>query len=172
MAQITCMARNAHGLDVHLGIPVRVVKDHLVSLPKIETKTSGSGGKKKNEFFAALGHEGLDGFITNLTADLAVNARVLVATVQTVIFDDVKHARHLAKYQAAAALGLKFDEQFIEQNHFAGVIYQMLAFNVGRARFLAVEEVGMVAALAELHDYVEEPDRGATSAVDGINVFL
>ena len=159
-------------MNVHLGIPVGVVKDHLVGFPKIETKTSGTGGKEKNEFFAALGHEGLDGFITNFATDLAVNARILVTTIEAVIFNNVKHACHLAKHEATAALGLKFDEQFVEQNHLAGVVNQMLAFNVGRAWFLAVEQVGMVAALAELHDYIEEPDCGATSAVDSINVFL
>ena len=167
-----CKAGDVHGLDVHLRIPVRVVKDHLVSFPKIETETSGTGGQEKNELFAALGHEGLDGFITNLATDLAVNARILVTTIQAVIFNNVKHACHLAKHQAAAALGLKFDKQFVEQHHLAGVVNQMLALNVRRAWFLAVEQVGMVAALAELHDYIEEPDCGATSAVDGIDVFL
>jgi len=51
---------------------------------------------------------------------------------------------------------LQFRQKLVENGQFARVYHQVLAGRVGGSRLGAVEEIGVIAALAQLHEDVEQ----------------
>ena len=103
---------------------------------------------------------------------LAVEAAVLVARPAAVVLQDVQHARHLAEDQHATTTLLEARQQLVQQHHLAAVLRQVPVGGVGRARLGAVEQVRVVAALAQLHEDVVQAHLVATSgAVHHVDVL-
>lgn len=79
-----------------------------------------------------------------------------VVSEHHVVFEDVENSTHLRENENSGALGLHRCEQLVEDDHLSGVVDNVLVGRVGRSRLGSVEEVGVVAALSELHDDVEQ----------------
>jgi hypothetical protein len=69
-----------HGLQIHLGIPIRVEDNHNVSSGQVDAETSCSGRKHEKEFFAA-------GFIEFV--NLALSVLVQGLSVETTVLKNI-----------------------------------------------------------------------------------
>lgn len=120
---------------------------------------------------------------------VAVDAAVLVAAHAEIVLENVEHARHLRKDQAPRALRFQTLQELVKNDQFTTIIEfrynyhtssergeipssdEVLAFDIRRSRLSAREEVGMVDALAELHQNVRKPRLGPTRHVDRIQIL-
>jgi len=94
-----------------------------------------------------------------------------VPAPQAVVLHHVEHARHLREDQHARPALLEPREQLVQQHHLAAVLDEVVAGEERRARLGALEQVRVVAALAQLHDHVEQA-RAVRAPVDGGHVLL
>lgn len=74
-----------------------------------------------------------------------------------VVLKDVEHAAHLREDEDARAFGLHRGKELVKNDHLAGVVDDVLVGRVRRPRLSAIKKVRVVAALAELHDDIEQP---------------
>jgi len=72
---------------------------------------------------------------------------------------------------SAPAPLLELGQQLVQQHQLPAVFHQVLPRQEGRPRLRALEEVGVVAALAQLHDDVQEA-AAVGAAVEGLDVLL
>ena len=96
-----------------------------------------------------------------LVVSAAVDAAVVEGLRHKVVLDNVEHARHLTKDEHTVPLGFHTHQQFVHEVHLATRLVQVWAKRWQGAVLNVGEEVGVVAALAQLHDDVE--DGGAAS---------
>ena len=71
-----------------------------------------------------------------------------------VILEYVEDARHLAEDQHPRPLGLELRQELVHELHLAAVLPDVRPVREGRAGLGAVEEVGVVAHLAQVHQDV------------------
>mmetsp|Transcript_8914 Transcript_8914/g.21077 ORF Transcript_8914/g.21077 Transcript_8914/m.21077 type:complete len:452 (+) Transcript_8914:1433-2788(+) len=164
--------RAIHSLDVHLGVPIGVEEHDPVGLLQVQPEPARARREQEDELVRVRPHEVVDHLLANVAGNPAVDAAVPVVAVPTVVLQDVQHARHLAEDQDPAALCLGLVQQLVEHAKLRAVLDQMLPLDEGRPGLLALEEVRVVAALAELHHNVEQPRALAALAVDRVNVLL
>lgn len=110
-----------------------------------------------------------------LVTGVSINAAVLIALTDHVIFQNVNHARHLTENQHTVTALFHLAEQLVQQHHLTTIHVQVLAHGILSTILHSREEVRMVAALAELHDDVQNGRTGAVGvsgggAVDGVDV--
>lgn len=74
-----------------------------------------------------------------------------------VILKYVQHPRHLREYEHPGVLLPEFGQQLVKYGELAAVIDEMFVRRVRGARLRAVEQVRVVAALAQLHQDVLQP---------------
>mmetsp|Transcript_24499 Transcript_24499/g.75672 ORF Transcript_24499/g.75672 Transcript_24499/m.75672 type:complete len:292 (-) Transcript_24499:33-908(-) len=84
-----------------------------------------------------------------------------------VVFQDVEHARHLREHQNAVASGEEADHQLVQQNQLAAVFDEVFSQRRQRPVLDVREQVGVVAALSQLHGQVQNgrPRRAGSSGV-------
>mmetsp|Transcript_8503 Transcript_8503/g.28955 ORF Transcript_8503/g.28955 Transcript_8503/m.28955 type:complete len:795 (+) Transcript_8503:410-2794(+) len=148
-------------LKVHLGVPVRVVEDHRVRRGQVDAEPPGAGGEEEDELGGARRVEGLHGLVTRVAARAPVDAAVLVLAPKAVVLEDVQHAGHLGEDEhAVAALGAEPHHDAVEEHHLARGLHDGLVDAILTRGVLGpVEEEGVVAHLAQLHEHVVEPHR-------------
>lgn len=77
--------RSRESLDVVVRIPIGVVDNDSVSGCKIDSQATGTSGQKEDELRGTGRVETIDGLLTQISGDAAINTLVLVArTVQEV----------------------------------------------------------------------------------------
>ena len=91
-------------------------------------------------------------------------AAVLVLAQVTVVLDDVEHARHRHEDEHAVAARQQPLEQLVEHDHLAAVLHHVLAVDEGRPGLGPLEEVRVVAHLAQVHDDVLRVRRALAAA--------
>ena len=72
-----------------------------------------------------------------------------------VVLKDIEHARHLRENENAMSLRLCLADQLVKHLELCAVFDEMLTLNKGRAGLLALKQVAVVRALAELHEDIE-----------------
>mmetsp|Transcript_8505 Transcript_8505/g.28977 ORF Transcript_8505/g.28977 Transcript_8505/m.28977 type:complete len:798 (+) Transcript_8505:345-2738(+) len=148
-------------LEVRLGVPVRVVEDHRVRRLEVDAEAPGARGEEEDKLVRALLVEGVDGVLALLAARVAVDAAVGELLGVAVVLEDVQHAGHLGEDEhAVAALGAEPHHDAVEEHHLARGLHDGLVDAILTRGVLGpVEEEGVVAHLAQLHEHVVEPHR-------------
>mmetsp|Transcript_22778 Transcript_22778/g.67502 ORF Transcript_22778/g.67502 Transcript_22778/m.67502 type:complete len:715 (+) Transcript_22778:982-3126(+) len=154
--------RAVHRLQVGLRVPVAVVDDDRVGRLQVDAEPARARGEEEEEAVRVGLVEGVNHLLplrpTRRPVDAAIVKAILVP-VGAVVLEDVEHARHLREDEDAGALRLEPHEQLVEQRHLAGVGHEVVAKRRQRLVLDALEEVRVVAALAQLHEQVVERDR-------------
>jgi hypothetical protein len=70
----------SHGLEVCLGVPVRIEDDDRICCHQIDPKTTSSRREKKAEVVAIVGIKVVDSHATRTRGDGAIKALKLVTT--------------------------------------------------------------------------------------------
>ena len=89
--------------------------------------------------------------ITLFSLCVPINPAVFILQIPHVILQNIKHARHLAKYEDTTASALEFGQKFVEYLHLSRVFPEMWSIRIGWPGFSAVEQVWVIADLFELH---------------------
>ena len=111
-------------------------------------------------------------YLSLLVWSLSVEPTVVMSRPSTVVLENVEHARHLTKNQHATTALLELRQQLVHEHHLAAVLRQVPVGGVGRTGLGAVEQVRVVAALAQLHEDVVQAHLVATSgAVHHVDVL-
>ena len=163
--------RAVHRLEVHLRVPVAVVDDDGIGGGEVDTQTSGAGGEEEDKLLRAGGVVRVDHVLARVPVGVTVDAAVLVPAEEEVILEDVEEAGHLGEDEDAAALLLELLEQLIEEDHLTGVLHEVLAGEEGRAGLGTLEQIRVVAALAQLHHHVQQ-SAPVAAAVHNLDVLL
>eukprot|EP00968_Pinguiococcus_pyrenoidosus_P021742 scaffold2908_cov257-Pinguiococcus_pyrenoidosus.AAC.3 len=161
------------GLQVCLRVPVGVVQDARVSRLEVDTQPTGARAEEKDELLTPRRVVLLDLGLAEFVAGVAVDAAVGVVLCHAVVLHDIHHPRHLRENQDAVVPLLHLGEKLVQQDHLPAVLPQVVAQRVQAAVFDALKEVGVVAALSQLHNDVQ--DRAAARprlALDGGDVSL
>lgn len=90
------------------------------------TQTTGPCCQHVDEFRAVVGIEGLHANGSILQTCASVQTTVFVAAPDQIIFQDVKHTGELREDEHPMALCLHFGQQFVEHNHFAAIVDNVL----------------------------------------------
>mmetsp|Transcript_8046 Transcript_8046/g.19965 ORF Transcript_8046/g.19965 Transcript_8046/m.19965 type:complete len:209 (-) Transcript_8046:1229-1855(-) len=160
-----------HRLQVHLRVPVAIVDNDRVCGHKVDAQPTGACGEQKDELLAAISIVCVDHVLAVVARGVAVDAAVLVLAVDKVVLQNIQQPGHLGEDEHAAPLLLEAGQKLIQQHQLARVLDEVLAGKVGRAGLGALEQVRVVAALAQLHDHVEKA-RAVTARVDHLDVLL
>ncbi|RNA41346.1 hypothetical protein BpHYR1_050426 [Brachionus plicatilis] len=158
---LTDAVRPTKRLDVVVRIPVRVVYDDCVRSGQIDAEAAGARRQQKTKLWRARRIKSVDGLLTVAAGDRAVQPLVLVAHVLQKVFEYVEHLGHLGKYEDAVAARLQLEQHFFQQLQFAARLHQRTALvqkAVGERRLVLgrLQQVRMVAALFQLHHYVQQ----------------
>ena len=89
--------RPIHSLQIHLRIPVAVVKDHCVGCHEVEAEASGSRGYEKHELFTVRHSVVVDLALAVFQVGVAVQAAVFVISKSTIVLQNVEHCRETRK---------------------------------------------------------------------------
>jgi len=161
-------------LQIDLRVPVAVVEDDNVGRGQVDAKAASSSCEQKHKLKRAFFSFHLNLFswetyfagawtvvvvnlgCARLVVGLAVDAAILVATEVEVIFQQVENTAHLGEEEDTRAVGLELCQEEVQHHHLARGLDQVLVRRVRRAGLNAIKEVRVVAALAQLHDNVEQ----------------
>mmetsp|Transcript_23346 Transcript_23346/g.61884 ORF Transcript_23346/g.61884 Transcript_23346/m.61884 type:complete len:430 (-) Transcript_23346:737-2026(-) len=152
------------GLDVVLGIPIRVENDHGVRHGEVDPLASGSGAQKEDEFFGSFFREPIDGLLAVVSTHPAIDPLVAPSLVDQVVLDHVQHPDHLREDQNLVTAFFQLREELVNEDQLTRgldeVLKQRLLVPVGQGRslnvFHALDEVRVVAALSQLHHDVSK----------------
>ena len=181
---LTDAVRASQRLGVVLGVPVAVKHDDGVRGDEVDPLTARARGKKKEKgavlgvrgvVCVAAAAESVDGSLARSARDAAVEPLVGVRPVAAVVLENVQHARHLAEDERAMSTGLEARQELIEELKLAGARDELrrggrfskpltapLRHLLRHERLLdAVQEEGMLAALAHLHHEIAEVRKGS-----------
>ncbi|KAI3476655.1 hypothetical protein L1887_61750 [Cichorium endivia] len=148
-------------LQIHLRVPVRVVEDDRVGSDQVDAETTGARAEQEQvaRILALVLVERLHLrpplFLRRSAVD-AAGAQLLELVGP--LLDDVEHGGKLAKDEHLVPTLEERIEQSVEHEHLARRIDEVLVDHVGARRLVhgPVEQKGMVANLACLHDDVFE----------------
>mmetsp|Transcript_4036 Transcript_4036/g.14085 ORF Transcript_4036/g.14085 Transcript_4036/m.14085 type:complete len:240 (+) Transcript_4036:1586-2305(+) len=153
------------------GVPVRVREDDRVRGLKVDPEAARARGEEERKLFAPGGVVPVDRVLAVLPGRVPVDPAVLMLAVDHVILEDVEQTRHLREDQHARAFFFQPRQELVQEDHLPGVFDDVLAGEVRRSGLRALEQVRVVAALAQLHDHVQKP-RAVAAAVHDFDVFL
>ncbi|GIX63107.1 NADH-quinone oxidoreductase subunit L [Babesia caballi] len=142
------------GLKVDLGVPVAVVENYHVGGGQVDAEPAGAGRQQEDADLAVGVVEGRNLVVAVLAGSVAVDAEARVAPHATVVLQNVEHASHQGKNQHARVRLEEAVQQLVHHVQLARVLDEVLAERVGVPVLPPLEEVGVVARLAQLHGQV------------------
>ena len=110
-----------HGLQVRLGVPVRVVEHDRVRGLQVDAEAARARRQQEDELVAVRRVVGLDEVVALLVGRVAVDAAVLVVAHGHEVLEDVEERRHLAEDEDAVAAVLELREELVEEHELAAV---------------------------------------------------
>ena len=123
---LTDSVRPIHGLQVHLRVPVGVKNDDDVGSVEVDAQSAGPRRQHEDELGRARSVVLLDLRVPVLVGRLTVDTTVAVATVPTVVLENVENSGHLCEDEDSRALALKLGEKLVEDGKFLRVKDEML----------------------------------------------
>mmetsp|Transcript_41676 Transcript_41676/g.114833 ORF Transcript_41676/g.114833 Transcript_41676/m.114833 type:complete len:297 (+) Transcript_41676:818-1708(+) len=141
-----------------MRIPVRVKNDARVGRDEVDAQPARAR-RQQEDINRLVRVEIVHRLPALVVADGAVEPAEAHALPREVVLEDVEHARHLREDQdLVVTLGLELAQDAVEQLHLArghqqDVVDDLAPVGVDRP----LEEVRVVAALAELHQHVLQP---------------
>mmetsp|Transcript_34656 Transcript_34656/g.115829 ORF Transcript_34656/g.115829 Transcript_34656/m.115829 type:complete len:237 (+) Transcript_34656:433-1143(+) len=173
LASLADPVRAIHRLQVHLRVPVAVEQDHRVGGGEVDPEPARARREEENERVRVGAAEAVDGGLAKVAADRPVEPLVRVAPLEQVVREDVEHAHHLRKDEHAVPLAPQLGQKLVEEHALArggeelvdrrcaaavrgGRLPLRRAQLVRRVRLDALDQVGVVAALAQLHLQVDK----------------
>ena len=130
---------SVHGLEVCLRIPVTVEQDDDIGARQVDAQTTGACCKQEQELVAVWAVVFIDRSNAVFMDRAAVNPAVCILAEEAVVFENIKHAAHLAENQHTRAALLHLAQQLVEDVHLAAVVHQVLVRRVRRPRLSAIK---------------------------------
>ena len=143
--------RPVNGLQVHLGIPVRVEKYHDVGLVEVDADAASSGREDEDLFLALRVLKVINPEIALVSWSLPIDSAVFVATNPKHVVENVHQLGHLAEDEDLAVLADELGDEVIQYFEFHGGVDDVIAVDEGRTGLHVFEEVGVIAHFFELH---------------------
>lgn len=150
-------------LEIDLRVPVRVEEDDGVGRLQVEAEAAGARREHEDEVGRVGGIEALEELAAVLGLGAAVEAEVLEAAVDKVVLHDGHQLRHLGEDEHAVASGAELRQDAVEEGELARGADEVLLGEGGAG--LVLEEVRVVADLAQLHQRVHETLHAGLCAV-------
>mmetsp|Transcript_27083 Transcript_27083/g.59561 ORF Transcript_27083/g.59561 Transcript_27083/m.59561 type:complete len:286 (+) Transcript_27083:2321-3178(+) len=90
------------GLQILLGIPIRIVQDANVCRLEIDSEPSGTSRQNETKLFAVWCIEGVDGLLSIFVCSVSIDPTIFVSSHDHEIFQNIQNTGHLCENKDAA----------------------------------------------------------------------
>ncbi len=146
-----------NGLDIILGIPIRVENDHHLSSSQIDPDSTRLGAQQKHSESSGRIIEVVDRLLSVFSLSRPIDLLIADSFMDQILLNDSKHFCELRKDQNLLLHSFVLLDQLVQTDHFTRGTFELVEVVLGRndlsQKVLSnvLDQVGMVAALPELH---------------------